>query len=239
MPILATVPQTVPLLQGPTLHFGTWVWRATLGDVEVRFTGRGLEGDREEVLRRIEPAAPPLAWAKQIHSATALPARAGFCGEGDALYTEETGLALSIMTADCVPVLVAWPEGLAAIHAGWRGIVSGIIPRTLAAMKGRPAEWTAWVGPAIGVCCYEVGEEVASQVVGASGKEVAVVGPAGKPHLDLPGAARLQLVRAGVGDVIVLPRCTRCDEATLWSYRRDRKRAGRDLGLVWRRGSAD
>ena len=234
---LAPLP-TIPLLQGPTLHAGTWVWRATLGDVEVRFTGWGPDGDREEVLRRIEPGAPPLAWAKQIHSATVLPAQGGFCGEGDALITAEVGLALSVITADCVPVLVAGPAGLAAIHAGWRGIVGGIIPRTLATMKGRPAEWTAWVGPAIGVCCYEVGEEVAAQVVGASGKEVAVVGPAGKPHLDLPGAARLQLVQAGVGDVVVLPRCTRCDEATLWSYRRAGKKAGRNLGLIWRRDGA-
>ena len=90
------------------------------------------------------------------------------------------------MTADCVPVLVAGPEGLAAIHAGWRGIVGGIIPATLARMKGEPAEWTAWVGPAIGACCYEVGDDVARQVVGASGPEVAIPGPAGKPHLDLP-----------------------------------------------------
>jgi YfiH family protein len=231
-------PSTPPLLQGPTLHAGTWVWRATLGDVEVRFTGRGPDGDREEVLQRIEPGTPPLAWAKQIHSATALPARGGYCGEGDALYTEAAGLALSAMTADCVPVLVGGPQGLAAIHAGWRGIVGGIIPRTLATMKGRPAEWTAWVGPAIGACCYEVGEDVAAQVVGASGPEVATPGPAGKPHLDLPGAARLQLVQAGVGGVVVLPRCTRCDEATLWSYRRDGKKAGRNLGLIWRRDGA-
>jgi YfiH family protein len=228
-------PPTISFLQGPTLHSGTWVWRATHGDVEVRFTGRGPEGDREEVLRRIEPEAPPLAWAKQIHSAAALTARAGFCGEGDALVTEEAGLALSVVTADCVPVLVAGPEGLAAIHAGWRGIVGKIIPKALERMKGRPAEWTAWVGPAIGACCYEVDEEVAGQIIGASGPEVAIPGPAGKPHLDLPGAARLQLVQTGVGNVIVLPRCTRCDEATLWSYRRNGKKAGRNLGLIWRR----
>jgi YfiH family protein len=235
MPRLATPVRSQPLLQGPTLQAGTWVWKATLGEVEIRFTGRGPVGEREEVLRRVEPAAPPVAWAKQIHSAIALQARPGFCGEGDALYTDEAGLALSIMTADCVPVLVAGPEGLAAIHAGWRGIVGGIIPAALERIKGRPAEWTAWVGPAIGVCCYEVGEEVAAQVVAASGAEIAVPGPAGKPHLDLPGAARLQLARAGVGDVMVLPRCTRCDEETLWSYRREGKRAGRDLGFIWRR----
>jgi hypothetical protein len=240
MPRAAALHSIPLLLQGPTLQADTWAWRATLGDVEVRFTGRGPAGDREEVLHRVEPGAPPVAWAKQIHSAIALPAHAGFCGEGDALYTdalytEETGLALSIMTADCVPVLVAGPEGLAAIHAGWRGIVGGIIPATLERLKGRPAEWTAWVGPAIGACCYEVGDDVARQVVDASGPEVAIPGPAGKPHLDLPGAARLQLARAGVGDVVVLPRCTRCDEATLWSYRREGKKAGRDLGFIWRR----
>src|SRR3954471_7277106 len=184
------MPPTLPLLQGPTLQADTWVWQTRHGDVEVRFTGRGPGGEREEILRRIEPGAPPMAWAKQIHSAVALPARPGFCGEGDALYTEEKGLALSVMTADCVPVLMAGPSEIAAIHAGWRGIVSGIIPATLERLAGPLSEWTAWIGPAIGVCCYEVGEDVAAQVVAAGGPETAVPGPAGKPHLDLPGAAR-------------------------------------------------
>jgi YfiH family protein len=229
---------TLPFLHGPTPEAGYRVWQARHRDVEVRFTGRGPHGsneDRESVLRAIEPGAPPLAWAKQIHSATALPARAGFCGEGDALYTEEAGLALSVITADCVPVLLAGPEGLAAIHAGWRGIVSRVIEATLQKMSGLPEEWTAWVGPAIGACCYEVDAEVAARVTGASGSEIAIEGPAGKPHLDLPGAARLQLERAGVGEVIVLPRCTRCDAANLWSYRREGKGAGRNVGLIWRR----
>src|SRR4029077_1786714 len=104
-------PSPPPLLQGPTLHAGTWVWRATHGDVEVRFTGLGPEGDREEVLQRIEPGAPPLAWAKQIHSTTALPARGGYCGEGDALYTEEAGLALYGIAAHCLPVVVTGAGG--------------------------------------------------------------------------------------------------------------------------------
>ncbi|HEX6902040.1 MAG TPA: polyphenol oxidase family protein [Thermoanaerobaculia bacterium] len=225
-----------PLLQGPTLINDTWVWQARHGDVEVRFTGRGPAGEREEVLRRIEPDAPPLAWAKQIHSAVALPARAGWCGEGDALYTEEAGLVLSVITADCVPVLVAGPEGLASIHAGWRGIAGGVISEAIGKMRGRPEEMTAWVGPTIGVCCYEVGGDVAGQVVEASGPDVAVPGPAGKPHLDLAGAARLQLKKTGVGNVIVLPRCTRCDEETLWSYRREGKAAGRIIGFIWRSG---
>lgn len=224
-----------PLPEGPTLEAGTWVWKARLGDVEVRFTGRGPDGERAEVLRRIEPSAPPLAWAKQIHSATVRQAHPGFCGEGDALVTGEAGLALSVITADCVPVLVAGPHGLAAIHAGWRGIAGGIIPAALERMAGRPEEWTAWIGPTIGACCYEVGDDVATPVVAASGPEVATPGPAGKPHLDLQKAARIQLERFGVGRAAVLARCTRCDGETLWSYRREGKGAGRNLGLIWRR----
>ena len=223
-----------PFLAGPVHEGGAWLWHARLDGVEVRFTGRGPARGHEEALRSIAPAAPPLAWANQIHSAVALPARPGACGEGDALFTQEAGLVLAVVTADCVPVLIAGPEGLAAIHAGWRGIAAGVVHAALEKMKGQPAEWTAWVGPAIGACCYEVGEDVAERVVAASGPEVAVCGPEGRPHLDLPGAARLQLAAAGVGEVIVLPRCTRCDETTLWSYRREGRRAGRNFAFIWR-----
>ncbi len=189
--------------------------------------------EREEILRSIESAAPPLAWAKQIHSALALSARPGICGEGDALYTEETGLALSVVTADCAPVLLAGPKGIAAVHAGWRGIAAGVIPATLNKMKGDHGVSTAWIGPAIGPCCYEVGEDVAAQVVTASSPGVAIPGPNGKPHLDLQAAARLQLEAAGVGQVFVLAHCTRCDEEKLWSYRREGKGAGRNMAIIW------
>jgi len=223
-----------PFLRGPVLAADTWVWAARHGDVEVRFTGRGPIGDREAALRAIAPSVPPLAWAKQVHSAVALPARPGACGEGDALVTMEAGLALSVVTADCVPVLVASPQSLAAIHAGWRGIANGVIAAALEKLQGSPGDWTAWIGPAIGACCYEVGEDVAERVTAASGPGVIFSGAAGKPHLDLPGAARLQLSAAGVGEVIVLPRCTRCDAEKLWSYRREGKRAGRNMAFIWR-----
>jgi YfiH family protein len=200
----------------------------------VRFTGRGITNDREETLRAIAPSAPPLAWAKQVHSAVALAARPGMCGEGDALFTEEAGLALSVVTADCVPILLAGPRGLAAIHAGWRGLADGVIASALEKLQGSSGEWTAWIGPAIGACCYEVGEDVAERVVAASGPEVVIPGPTGRPHLDLPHAARLQLAAAGVGEVNVLPRCTRCDTEKLWSYRREGKRAGRNMAFIWR-----
>jgi YfiH family protein len=222
------------MIEGPAQEGGHWVWRARRGDVEVRFTGRGPAGEREDVLGRIEAEAPPVAWAKQIHSAVALPARPGRCGEGDAVYGDASGLALSVVTADCVPVLLAGPDGrLAAVHAGWRGIVGGVIPQTLKVVGGGEG-WTAWIGPAIGSCCYEVGEEVAEQVSKASGPEVVVAGPGSKPHLDLVAAARRQLASAGVTEIHIVEACTRCDTERLYSYRREGKGGGRNIAFIWR-----
>lgn len=229
------------MIEGPVLEGGYQVWRASQGDVQVRFTGRGDLGpevERAEVLRRIEPEAPPVAWAKQIHSARALPAQPGACGEGDALFSEASGLALSVIalsviTADCVPIVLAGPRGLAAVHAGWRGIVGGVVPATLEAAGGGSG-WRAWIGPAIGACCYEVGDDVAAQVAAASAPEVVIPGPAGKPHLDLVAAVRRQLSAAGVEEVRSVPDCTRCDSERLYSYRREGKGAGRNMAFIWR-----
>lgn len=234
----------VPGIPGPELAGGHWVWRSRRGPAHVVFAGRGPAHERDEVLRRIAgdrfPDAPAdLAAARQIHSATVLPAQAGFCGEGDALWTDRAGLALSVITADCVPVVLAGPGGIAAVHAGWRGLVDGVIPATLRALSGPLPEWTAWIGPAIGACCYEVGEDVAEQVVAAAGDPaVAVPGPRGRPHLDLQAVARRQLESAGVGEVLALARCTRCEAEKLFSYRREGKGAGRNIAFIWRASEA-
>ena len=213
----------------------TWVWRSSRGAVRVLFTGRGPAGSREDVLRRVEPAAPPMAWARQIHSARVLAAEAaGEQGEGDALVTGRAGLALCVVTADCVPVLLAGPRGLAAVHAGWRGIAGGAVFAALEQAQGPLREWTAWIGPAIGPCCYEVGDEVADQIAAASDPSVVRSRPAGRPHLDLQAAVRRQLTAAGVGKVSALALCTRCEDVRLWSYRREGKRAGRNLAVIWR-----
>ncbi len=224
-----------PAIAGPLQRGGRWLWEAGAGDLHVLFVGIGPEGTREEVLARVAGARPPpLAWLKQVHSATVLAAAPGMCGEGDALFTREGGLALAVAAADCVPVLLAGPEGIAAAHAGWRGLAAGVVDATVRAATARPERWTAWIGPAIGPCCYEVGEEVAAQVAAASAPEVVLTGPAGKPHLDLPEAARRQLAAAGVGRIHVLAHCTRCDAERLWSYRRQGRAAGRNLGVIWR-----
>jgi YfiH family protein len=209
-------------IAGPFERGGYPVWEDRRGDVEVRFVGRGPAGGRDEVLARIGEPDLPVAWAKQVHSARVLPAAApGECAEGDALVTDSSGLALAVVTADCVPVLLAGPSGIAAVHAGWRGIASGVIPATLTAL-GKPAGWTAWIGPAIGPCCYEVGEDVARPFREAFGADVVRDGT-----LDLWTAAERALRAAGVEQVQRFDICTSCHGDRFFSHRRDAGKTGR------------
>lgn len=237
-----------PRLAGPTSRGGHAVWSGRMGEAEVRFVGRGVGGSRSEIFARATGLELPVAWAKQVHGDRVLPADEGFCGEGDALWTARPGLVLSIATADCVPIALAGPGVVAAVHAGWHGLVAGIIPHAVATLAGErgigPERLRAWVGPTIGACCYEVGADVAEQVAAASSAAVVTPGElwgcggarglAPNPHLDLVAAARFQLVRAGVPEPRALVRCTRCDERTLWSYRREGPRAGRNVAFIWR-----
>jgi YfiH family protein len=160
----------------------------------------------------------------------------GDSGQGDALWTAEADLALSVATADCVPVLLGGGGVAAAIHAGWRGIAAGILGATISALPAAPGELTAWIGPAIGPCCYEVGEDVAERVAGDARSQVVLPGARGRPHLDLARAVSLRLAEHGVGRVIEIPSCTRCDSERLWSFRRDGAASGRNLAFVWLRG---
>lgn len=227
--------------------------------VEVLFIGRpghggSPEASRREILEAVRPPSrvPELAWVRQVHSARVVRLcgskeggafRAGEAGEADALVADRPDLALSVVTADCVPVLLASRRSggpVAAIHAGWRGTAGEIVPRALEVLREvgvREAGWTAWLGPAIGPCCYEVGEEVAERVAGVAGAGVVLPNPvperADRPHLDLRGAVALQLRRSGVGEVRLLGGCTRCSADQLWSYRRQGTEAGRNLAFIW------
>ena len=215
---------------------GFWAWTGEAQGAAVAFSGRGPaggRGSREEVLARLTGRHRSVAWARQVHSARVLPARPGECGDGDALVGGDDDVALSIVTADCVPVLLAGPASIAAAHAGWRGIAAGVVGATVAAMAGDPGSFTAWIGPAIGSCCYETGQDVADQVAAASDPAIVTPGPAGRPHLDLQQAVRRQLQAAGLRQIQVLPLCTRCEAASLHSYRRDGKAAGRNHAFIW------
>lgn len=188
-----------------------------------------------------EAAAPGgpsrYAWLRQIHSGTVLRARPGLVGEADALWTGDEGLGLLVVSADCVPVLIASADAVAAIHAGWRGLCAGVVPAALDRLLPLDETATAWVGPAIGPCCYEVGETVATRVAAASSADVVVDRNRGRPHLDLPRAAYEQLERAGLADIRLLRRCTRCD-SSLASFRRDGRQSGRNYSIIWRRRGA-
>lgn len=232
-------------LEGPEVLAGYWVWRGEAGGAEVRFVGRRVEGDGEDAERedtlRSTGVELPVAWARQVHSAEVLPAREGRSGEGDALVGAGE-LALSVVTADCVPVMIAAGARVAAIHAGWRGIVQGVVPAAIdrlvaeaeaAGDNADPAAWSAWIGPAIGPCCYRVGADVADRVAAASTPEALVPRP-GRPHLDLPVAVLAQLVRAGLGTVRPLLWCTHCNPDRLHSYRREGPAAGRNHAFIWR-----
>lgn len=221
------------------------VWTDHGHRAEVRFVGRGPEASRAEVLTAATAGegAPPAgpAAARQVHGAEVLRVSAEddlHRGEGDALVTCEAGLALSVVTADCVPVLVEAAGCIAAIHAGWRGLVAGVIPRAAGDLRltgaGEPATWIAWIGPTIGVCCYEVDEDVAARVAAASSSGV-VARTGTRPHLDLVAAARHQLATEGVAEVRTMTACTRCETDLLWSYRREGRRAGRNHAFIWLR----
>ncbi len=209
------------------------LWTDSLGPIEVRFTGRGA-GDRPEAAAAAG-APRQVAWSQQVHSARVLEAVPGGCGHGDALTTRRAGLALSVVTADCVPLLVGGKAEIASIHAGWRGIAAGIVGAALSRLGSPPRGLTAWLGPAIGPCCYEVGNDVADQVAAVSEPAVTLSGSGERPHLDLHAAVESQLRRAGVQRVHKVPDCTRCSPEILWSYRREGPSAGRNLAFIWLR----
>lgn len=234
---VAAPPSTSPI-EGPVWQGNHPIWSASTSTVEVRFVGRGLGGTRAAILRRVEGRELPVAQAKQVHSDRVLAAQEGDVGEGDALWTDRRDLALSVITADCVPLVLAPRDGgrIAAVHAGWRGIVAGIVPRTIEALETAPEELEAWIGPSIGVCCYEVGDEVAAAVADASSSLIVTTHGAERPHVDLVGAVRHQLDVAGVAMPRMVRRCTHCDPERLWSYRREGAGGGRNVTYVWRRG---
>lgn len=146
--------------------------------------------------------------------------------EADGHVVSEPGLAPLVFVADCLPVALAGPGGVAMVHAGWRGLAGGI----LAAGAGAVEATTAAIGPGIGPCCYEVGEEVLS-AFGGLGEGVA----RGR-MLDLPEAARRLLAAAGVEQIESAGLCTSCEGELFFSHRRDAGRTGRQAGIAWIEG---
>jgi purine-nucleoside/S-methyl-5'-thioadenosine phosphorylase / adenosine deaminase len=173
----------------------------------------------------------PLATLHQIHSDVAIYAtQAGCLADGDAILSDTPGHFVAVKTADCVPILVVdvRHRSVAAVHAGWRGTVAGVVPSTLTAMAERwdtqPADLHAAIGPGIGQCCFEVGPEVAVQF-GESFQ---------RTHVNLEQANRRQLVEAGLAPerIYTLGFCTFCRADQFHSFRRDGEKAGRMFSVI-------
>ena len=137
------------------------------------------------------------------------------CGNVDAFFSTAVDIPIAVRTADCVPILLAQKKGLAiaAIHAGWRGTYNGIVTEVWKAIHAQghdPKDWVGVVGPAIGPCCYEVSEELASDFENRFSRfGVKTVVPSFR-HLDLPGLHLEVLKELGIGQAEVLRHCTYC-----------------------------
>jgi len=143
--------------------------------------------------------------------------------EVDGHVTAEPELAPLVFVADCLPVALAGPGGVAMLHCGWRGLAAGIVDRGVEAVGATDAA----IGPGIGPCCYEVGEDVLDAFSGLG------PGAARGRMLDLGEVAIRLLRRAGVDRVESAGMCTSCEESLFFSHRRDGGRTGRQAGLVW------
>jgi YfiH family protein len=143
--------------------------------------------------------------------------------EADGHATERPGLVPLVFVADCLPVALAGERGVAMIHCGWRGMAAGIVQRGVEEVGATAAA----IGPSIGPCCYEVGDEVREAFAGLGD------GVAEGRMLDLREVARRLLAEAGVAEVEISDLCTSCHPELFFSHRRDRGRTGRQAGLVW------
>jgi YfiH family protein len=203
-----------------------------------------LAEDRRRFAARLGVAPERLFELSQIHgrqvrvvAATDAP-DAVRLEQGDALVARG-GLAIAVRSADCLPLLLADPttRAVAAIHAGWRGAAAGVVDAGVQALIGLCAaphtRLLAAIFPHIRSCCFEVGPDVAQSLAEAAhGSSVVSAGL--KPHVDLAGLVRAQLMAAGVlaEHIDDVPGCTRCDAERFFSFRRDGKASGRHLTAI-------
>lgn len=184
-----------------------------------------VDENRRIVCDAIGADLEKLALNYQVHSSRVLHAAPAMRGEhADGLWTDEPGLPILAMSADCLPIVVARTgarePAVAVLHAGWRGLLEGIAAAGAQALGQGPL--TAAIGPGIGPCCYEVGEEVAAPFRERFGDDVV------REHrLDLWTSAERALRAAGVERVDRFDRCTACEAETFFSHRRDAGSTGR------------
>lgn len=191
--------------------------------------------NREQLRQELSLPSEPV-WLNQTHSAIAISLDdPGDSVTADAAYTRESGKVCAVLTADCLPLLVTHQKGhtAAAIHAGWRGLLAGVIDQTLLALKENPSELLVWLGPAIGPQAFEVGPEVREAYL----KRHPDYARAFKPHKDrwlanIYDLAKICLNHLNVHAIYGGTDCT-YQNPQFYSYRRDQGQTGRMASLIW------
>ncbi len=207
---------------------------------------RAVAANRELLARGLDGARP--VWLEQVHGCDvvdldAAPGGVEGAPRADAALSTRAGVAASVLVADCLPVLLAAPDGrgVAAAHAGWRGLCAGVLERSATALAARCAcdtgELQAWLGPAIGPARFEVGDEVREAFTAhdlAAARAFVRGERPGKWMADLFALARMRLRQVGLasGSILGGGVCTVSHPALYYSFRRDRV-TGRQAGLVW------
>jgi hypothetical protein len=182
-----------------------------------------------------------IGWLNQVHGTDVVelsPGNIQTVPDADASYTRHPGIACAILTADCLPVILADRAGtvVGAAHAGWRSLCGGVLENLIDAMAVEPTELVAWLGPAIGPQKFEVGPEVREAFVAANPEsdEAFTSEGARQGHYlaDIYHLARIRLMAAGMMDIHGVGLCTVSDTDRFYSYRRDGQ-TGRMATLVW------
>lgn len=177
------------------------------------------------------------AWLEQTHGTDVVRADPAVIAQADAAWTDQPGVACTIMTADCLPVLFCDRAGtrVAAAHAGWRGLLAGILENTLKALAVDPSQVLVWLGPAIGPQAFEVGGEVREAFIRLDARAESAFVPSARPGhylADIYQLARQRLRAAGVQTISGGDQCTVSNPPRYYSYRRDGQ-TGRMASLVW------
>lgn len=202
------------------------------GDFAVTVATVDIDQRRRRIVDR------PWVWLDQVHGARCIGVdeigpRNAIGAQADAAFTAAEECALSVQTADCVPVALWTDAGvIAAVHAGWRGLAAGVVESAVSALRSvGQAEVHAFMGPSIGPECYEFGVEEIGSLVDRFGPSVRSVTTTGRPALDVRAGVRAELARLGVDLVAADETCTACDDR-LFSHRA-RADAGRQAMVVW------
>jgi YfiH family protein len=180
------------------------------------------------------PSEP--VWLEQVHGTRVLDLDRDSLTAADGAATGRAGVVCAVLTADCLPVLFCDRAGrrVAAVHAGWRGLLNGILPAAVRTLGTEPAQLLAWIGPAIGAAAFEVGADVREPFVARAPSAAArfVPNARGRWQADLNGLARDDLAAAGVTAVFGGGFCTYTESARFFSHRREAP-CGRMASLIW------